>query len=122
MTEFRSKYTGRYSGIGKLFTKPGVQRACKDAAVKMKGIAESMSPVGDPADGDEHPGLYKSSFDVVPIWKNVPFRGRPKTRAGARLINTAPHAWRVEHGDGRVPRYAVMQRTIDAMKAAHRGA
>ncbi|MFF3312461.1 hypothetical protein [Streptomyces sp. NPDC002952] len=120
MTQFRSKYTGRYSGIGKFFTKPSVQRACRDAAVRMKGIAETMSPVGDPADGDRHPGRYKASFDVVPLYKNVPWRGRPKMRAGARLINTSPEAWRVEHGDGRVPRYAVLQRTIDAAKAAHR--
>jgi hypothetical protein len=118
---YRSKYHGRYSGIGKLFQRPGVQRACRKAAVEMKGIAESISPVGDPADGDHHPGMYRDSFDVVPLFKNVPFRGKPRMRAGARLINTAPHAWRVEYGDGRVPRYAVMQRAIDTMKAAHSG-
>lgn len=116
---YRSTYTGRYQGIGRLFMRPGIQRACRDAAVRMKGIAEPLSPVGKEADGDRHPGLYKRSFDVIPIVKNVPFKGRPKLRAGARLINTAPHAWRVEKGDGRVPRYAVMQRAMDAMKAAH---
>lgn len=118
---YRSKYTGRYSGIGRLFMKPGIQRACRDAAVTMKGIAESTSPTGSPADGDRHPGEYRRSFDVVPVVKNVPFRGKPRLRAGARLINTAPHAWRVEHGDGRVPRYAVLSKTLDTMKAAHRG-
>ncbi|MFD5161051.1 hypothetical protein ACFWMJ_23730 [Streptomyces hawaiiensis] len=119
MTTFRSKYTGRYTGIGKIFTSPGVQRACRKAAVELKGIAEGTSPVGDPEE-DRHPGLYARSFDVVPIYKNIPFRGKPKMRAGARLVNTAPHAWRVEKGDGRVSRYAVMQRAIDTMKAAHR--
>lgn len=120
-SQFRSKYTGRYSGIGRMLQRPGVQRACRDAAVEMKGIAEGIAPVGNPADGDRHPGAYKASFDVVPLWKNVPFRGKPRFRAGARLINTAAHAWRVEKGDGRVPRYAVMQRSIDAMKAGHSG-
>ncbi|MFE0326335.1 hypothetical protein ACFW08_05900 [Streptomyces sp. NPDC058960] len=115
-----SKYTGRYSGIGKLFQRPGIQRACRRAAVEMKAVAEAGSPVGSPADGDRHPGEYRASFDVVPVFKNIPFRGKPRMRAGARLINTAPHAWRVEHGDGRVPRYAVLQRAIDTMKAAHR--
>lgn len=120
-SSFRSTYTGRYSGIGRLFQRPGVQRACRTAAVGMMHIAEGIAPVGSPADGDRHPGQYKSSFDVVPLWKNVPFKGRPRMRAGARLINSAPHAWRVERGDGRVPRYAVMARAIDAMKAGHSG-
>jgi hypothetical protein len=117
---YRSTYTGRYTGIGKLFTRPGVQLACRKAAVEMKGIAEGMAPHGDPADGDRHPGLYAASFDVVPVWRNIKWKGQSRWRAGARLINTSSHAWRVEHGDGRVPRYAVLQRTIDAKKGAHR--
>jgi hypothetical protein len=116
---YRSKYTGNFRGIGKIFMKPGVQRACRTAAVELKSISEGAAPVGDPEE-DRHPGLYARSFDVVPIVKNVRFKGRPKLRAGARLINTAPHAWRVEKGDGRVPRYAIMQRAIDTMKAANR--
>ncbi|WP_432158645.1 hypothetical protein [Streptomyces sp. bgisy153] len=115
-----SKYTGNYRGIGKLFTRPGIQRACRNAAVDMKHLAESLAPHGDPADGDRHSGLYASSFDVVPVWRNIKWKGQSRWRASARLINTAPYAWRVEHGDGRVPRYAVLQRTIDAAKAAHR--
>ncbi|MFJ6636566.1 hypothetical protein ACIQMR_35160 [Streptomyces sp. NPDC091376] len=115
MAQFRSKYTGRYSGIGSMLQRPGMQRACKDAAIKLMGLAEGVSPTGDPEE-DRHPGLYRASFDVVPIYKNVPFRGKPRIRPGARLINTAPHAWRVEKGDGRVPRYAPMQRAIDALK------
>jgi hypothetical protein len=90
------------------------------AALKIQAEAQALAPVGDPTE-DRHPGLYKASFVVIPIFKNVPFRGRPRQRAGARVINTAPHAWRVEHGDGRVPRYAPLQTAIDALKAAHRG-
>ncbi|MGW1269688.1 hypothetical protein [Streptomyces sp. NPDC002491] len=104
-----------------MFMRPGIQRACRDAAVAMKAVAEAGSPEGNPEDGDHHPGLYRSSFDVVPVVRNIKWKGRPKLRAGARLINVAPHAWRVEHGDGRVQRYAVMARAIDTMKAAHRG-
>jgi hypothetical protein len=77
--------------------------------------AEGTSPVGDPEE-DRHPGLYKASFHVVPIYKNVPWRGQSRIRPGARVVNVAPHAWRVEHGDGRVPRYAPLQRAIDALK------
>lgn len=120
MTQFRSKYTGRYNGIGRMLQRPWLQRPCKNAAVKMKSYAEAVSPTGDPAE-DSHPGLYRASFDVLPIYKNVPFRGKPRMRPGARLINTAPHAWRVEKGDGRVPRYAPLQKAMDAAKAAHSG-
>jgi hypothetical protein len=84
----------------------------------MKGIAEAGSPVGNPRN-DPHAGRYKASFDVVPIFKNVPFRGKPRMRAGARLINTSPEATIVEHGNGRTPRYAVLSKTLDSMKASH---
>ncbi|MFF3142157.1 hypothetical protein ACFVRU_10605 [Streptomyces sp. NPDC057927] len=116
---YRSTYQGRYSGIGTMLQRPWIQRACRKAAVEMKGFAESISPVGDPQT-DPHPGRYKAAFDVVPVYKNVPFRGKPRMRAGARLINTSPEARIVEHGNGRTPRYAVLSKSIDAMKAAHR--
>ncbi|MEU0858416.1 hypothetical protein ABZ352_23700 [Streptomyces griseofuscus] len=115
---YRSKYTGRYSGIGKLLQRPGVQRACRDAAVKIKALAEARAPVGNPQN-DPHAGRYAASFDVVPIFKNVPFRGRPRMRAGARLINTAPEARIVEYGIGSTPRYAVLSKSLDDLKGAH---
>jgi hypothetical protein len=114
-----TRYVGSFRGIGRMLQRPGMQLACRKAVVEMKGIAEASSPHGDPADGDRHPGLYARSFDVVPIYKDVRWRGQPHRRPGARLINTADHAWRVEHGDGRVPRYAVLSRAMDAMKAVH---
>ncbi|WP_405620228.1 hypothetical protein [Streptomyces sp. NBC_00076] len=92
----------------------------RQSAIAMKGIAESLSPVGDPAGGDQHPGQYKGSFDVVPLWKNIPFQGKPRMRAGARLINTSPHARIVEHGNSKTPRHATLSKSIDVMKAAHR--
>ncbi|MEO3974371.1 hypothetical protein [Streptomyces sp. CAU 1734] len=116
----RSKYYGRYTGIGAMLQRPWLQPPCNSAADKLKVLAEGFSPVGDPVE-DSHPGLYKASFAVVPIIKNVPFKGRPRMRPGARLLNTARHAWRVERGDGRVPRYAPMQRAIDALKAVSGG-
>lgn len=117
---YRSTYTGRYAGMGRMLQKPWLQRACRGVGVDLMHAAQAVSPVGDPLE-DKHPGLYKSSFDVVPLWKNVPFRGKPRMRAGARVINDAPHAWRVERGDGRVQRYAPFQKAIDELKAAHHG-
>ncbi|MCY0926215.1 hypothetical protein OTB20_08350 [Streptomyces sp. H27-H1] len=117
---YRSKYHGRYSGIGAMLSKPWMHAPCRTAGLKLMAEAQAVSPVGDPTE-DRHPGLYKASFVVEPLNKNVPFRGKPRIRAGARVMNVAPHAWRVEHGDGRVPRYAPLQKAIDALKAAHGG-
>jgi hypothetical protein len=117
---YRSKYNGRYNGMGQMLTRPWLQTPCKNAAVKIMAEAQTVSPTGDPEE-DRHPGLYRASFDVEPIIKNVPFRGKPRLRPSARVINTAKHAWRVEHGDGRVPRYAPLQKALDAVKASHSG-
>ncbi|MEV4971959.1 hypothetical protein [Streptomyces scopuliridis] len=115
---YRSKYTGRYSGMGQMLTMPWLQAPCLAAANEIKAVAVSIAPVGDPAE-DRHPGLYKASFTVVPHTKNVPFRGKPRMRAGARLLNTAPHAAIVEFGNGRTPRYAVLSRAREIVEAAH---
>ncbi|MFD0276172.1 hypothetical protein ACFVHB_20025 [Kitasatospora sp. NPDC127111] len=115
MARHRSTYTGRYNGIGRLLQNPGVQRATAQAAQRMQRIAEFLSPVGDPAT-DPHPGQYQNSFAVVPVTKNVPFRGKPRLRAGSRLINTARYARDVEYGNGKVQRYAVLRTALDAAR------
>lgn len=119
MAQFRSKYTGRYSGIGAMLSRPWIQAACVSTAEKLQAIAEGNSPTGNAA-SDPHPGQYRASFIVVPHTRNVPFRGKPRMRAGARLINTASHASIVERGNGKTPRYAVLSKSIDDLKGAHR--
>jgi hypothetical protein len=120
VAQYRSKYRGRYVGIGSMLRRPWLQRPCLEAAETLQSEAQNVSPVGDPEE-DRHPGLYRASFEVQPITKSVKFRGRPSQRHGARLVNKASHAWRVEHGDGRVPRYAPLQKAIDAVKAVNGG-
>jgi hypothetical protein len=115
---YRSKYTGKYAGLGRMVSRPWLAKPCRDACVKIMHVAQATAPVGDPAE-DKHPGWYKRSFDVMPINRNVPFRGQPRQRFGAQVVNTAPHAWRVETGDGRVPRYAILTKAIDTVKGAH---
>lgn len=109
---YRSKYHGRYSGIGTMLSRPWLQAPCIAAAEKLKTIAEGRSP--------RETGEYSRSFKVVPIAKNVPFRGKPRIRSGARLVNTSDHAWIVEYGNGRTPRHLVLWKSIDDLKAAHR--
>lgn len=117
---YRSKYVGKYAGLGRMVSRPWLAKPCRDAAVKIMHAAQAVSPTGDPEE-DRHPGLYRASFSVEPINKNVPFRGQPRQRFGAQVVNSAGHAWRVEHGDGRVPRYAPLRTALDAVKAVHGG-
>ncbi|MFE9828492.1 hypothetical protein ACFYPK_07480 [Streptomyces halstedii] len=119
MATFRSRYRGNFNGIGKLLRMPGVQLACRAAALEIKEVAEMHAPVGDPAK-DRHAGLYKRSFDVVPVETDVPWRGTPRIRAGARVINTAPHAWVVEYGNGQTPRYAPFQKALGDVSSRFR--
>ncbi|MFD9442161.1 hypothetical protein [Streptomyces sp. NPDC060001] len=109
---YRSQYHGRYSGIGAMLSRPWLQAKCVSTAGRMKTVAEGRSP--------RETGRYAESFSVVPVMLNVPFRGKPRLRAGARLVNTSDHASIVEWGNGRTPRYAVLSKTIDDLKAAHR--
>lgn len=109
----RPTYRGRYSGIGAMFQRPWMQRAVRKTAVEMKAAAEATSP--------RETGEYSRSFDVVPVFLNIPFKGKPRMRAGARLVNTSDHARHVEYGNGNTPRYAVLHKTVDEFKAAHRG-
>lgn len=106
-------YRGRYSGIGSMFQRPWLQRAVRKVAVDMKGVAEGRSP--------RETGDYSTSFDVLPVFLNIPFQGKPRMRAGARLVNHSDHAQHVEYGNGKTPRYAVIHKTVDEFKAAHRG-
>lgn len=109
---YRSKYHGRYSGIGAMLSRPWIQAACVAKAEELKTVAEGRSP--------RDTGEYARSFHVVPIMKNVPFRGQPRIRASARLINDSDHAPIVERGNGRTPRYAVLSKSIDDLKAVNR--
>lgn len=116
---YKSTYTGRYNGIGAMLGRQWLHPPCIRAARDIQAAAEARAPVGDPNE-DDHPGLYKASFLIVKTKKDVPFRGKPRLRAGAQLVNVAPHARIVEYGNSKTPRYAVLRLAIDAVKAAHR--
>lgn len=117
---YRSKYSGRYSGLGTMVSRPWLAKPCRDAAVKIMHEAQAVSPVGDP-DEDRHPGLYRSSFSIESVFKNIPFRGKPRLRHGAMVVNSAPHAKAVEYGDWNVPRYAPLTKAYLAVTAVNRG-
>ncbi|WP_327379448.1 hypothetical protein [Streptomyces sp. NBC_01212] len=114
----RSKYVGKYNGLGRMVGRPWMAKPCRDAAVKMMQAAEGFSPTGDP-EHDPHPGLYRASFSIEPVYRNIPFRGKPRMRHGAMVVNAAPHAKAVEYGDWNIPRYAPLTKAFMAALAAN---
>ncbi|MEU1074294.1 MULTISPECIES: HK97 gp10 family phage protein [unclassified Streptomyces] len=115
---YRSRYVGRFNGIGRMLTRPWLHVPCLAAAEKIMSAAQQHAPVGDP-DADPHPGLYRDSFEVHTHVKNAPFHGKPALRAGAIVVNTASYARSVEYGNGKVPRYNVFRKAIDDVKGSH---
>jgi hypothetical protein len=92
-------------GVGQLLRSPEMEAEVRRRAEVIKGVAESIAPVGGP--GDIHRGLYKASFRVTSTRRG----GILRDRAVAYVTNTAPYARWVEYGNGRlVPAHHVMLR------------
>ena len=115
-----SYYKGNFQGIGRMLQQPGIRLAVIRAAADMLPIAVNEAPTGDP-ETDPHPGLYRRSFRVEYGEKPIKFHGVSRPRPYGRLVNTTPYAIEVEHGSSRVPRHAVLRKTLDIARAAHHG-
>jgi hypothetical protein len=100
-----AKFKMRNAGVGELLRSPGVQAEMLRRANVIKGIAESISPVGDAA-RDPHPGQYKASWRTSSRARG----GQRKNRATATVWNFAPHARFVEYGTERVHAHHVLLR------------
>lgn len=116
-----SYYRGNFQGIGRMLQQPGIRKALEDKANEMRPVAVGISPVGDPRT-DPHSGEYRDSWTVVTGDKRVKFHGVSRPRPYARLLNTSTHAVDVEYGTIRVPRHAVLRKTLDIFKAANNAA
>lgn len=92
-------------GVGQLLKSNLVRDEMRRRAEVIKGVAESIAPVGGA--GDPHPGEYKQSFRVTTTSRG----GFHRDRAVAYVTNTAPYARIVEYGGGYgVPAHHVMLR------------
>ncbi|WP_407563312.1 HK97 gp10 family phage protein [Streptomyces sp. 184] len=100
-----AKFRMSRRGVGQLLKSPMVEAEMLRRAHVIKGVAESISPVGDPAH-DPHPGLYKASWHVTSTRRG----GRRRDRATATVYNTAPHGGIVEVGTERIPGRHVLLR------------
>jgi hypothetical protein len=106
--------------MGSMLKRPWMLQAVLPTAHRALGVAQALSPTGDPAQ-DPHPGEYRASFGVEYGLKSIKFLGRPGRRQVATLVNRSNHAGIVEYGNSKTPEYRVLRATIDAMKAAHGG-
>lgn len=99
-------------GIGQLLRSQMMQTEMLRRAERIKTVAESIAPVGGPA--DPHPGLYKASFYTDSTSRG----GRNRDRAVAYVMNGSHYARWVEYGTDRVHAHHVLLR---AALAAGRG-
>jgi hypothetical protein len=101
-----TEYTPNHAGMEEFLNSEMLLGLVERVAEVIKGRAITMSPVGTLAEGDEHPGLYISSFKI----RSHRFGGIHKDRAEAVVYNDAPDALWVEYGHyGREP-YHVLTR------------
>lgn len=107
MAEARFKMSRR--GVGQLLRSKPVEAEMLRRAEVIKGVAESISPVGEAA-WDPHPGLYAESWHVTSHSR----AGRHRDRAVAVVWNSAPYARWVEYGTERVRAHHVLLRAATA--------
>ncbi len=93
------------------------------AEQKALPYAISISPVGRAADGDQHPGQYRSSWAVEIARVVAGPEGYPMLRAAGVLINRAKHATHVELGTSRTKGigHHVLRRTLEYLDATSAG-
>ena len=101
-----TEYTPDQAGMLEFLNSSMLEDLVRNVAEVIKGRAITMSPVGTALEGDEHPGLYISSFKI----RTQRFGGIHRDRAEAILYNDATDAVWVEYGHyGREP-YHILQR------------
>jgi hypothetical protein len=93
------RYKPDYAGLGRLMNGPEMQAMLRRVAERGVPFAVSVSP--------ERTGEYKASFRVE-VRSHGGVHG---DRAEAKIVNSSPHAARVEWQDG----FHVLNRTAQAL-------
>jgi hypothetical protein len=104
-------YNPNHKGMREFLNSSAMVKLVGDAAEVIKIRAIALAPVGTIAEGDEHPGLYISSFRI----RTHRFGGVNKDRAEAIVYNDAPDAVYVEYGHfGREPYHVMLRAAREA--------
>jgi len=97
-------------GVGQMLNSPMIAAEMLRRAEVIKGVAESISPVGGP--GDPHPGQYKQSW-YAKVERKAVGRSRKKRPVGV-VGNKAYYARWVEFGTEKVHAHHVLLRAAQA--------
>lgn len=102
-------YKPSYQGTSELMNGPEMQEMLRQVALKGMAYAQSIAPVRkEEWQTPTHPGgEYKASFEVQ-VRSHGGVHG---DRAEAKIVNTSPHAARVEWED----RYHTLNRTAEQL-------
>jgi len=95
------RYKPSYGGLGALMNGPEMQEMLRKVAEKGLAYAQSISP--------DRTGEYRASFGVE-VRSHGGIHG---DRAEAKIVNSSPHAARVEWEDN----YHVLNRTAEALRS-----
>lgn len=90
-----------------LRTSPELRAFLEGLGKKGVGFAQGIAPVGNPA-RDKHSGAYRDGLN----YQIHQGKSRMSLRIGAR----DPKSWWVEFGTAKMPKYAVLRRTLDFLR------
>ena len=106
-----TSYTPDQAGMSEFLNSRMLRDVVVDSADKILARAIALSPVGSLTEGDEHPGLYISSWKI----RDHKFGGIHNDRVEAIVYNDSIDAFWVEFGHyGREP-YHVLRRAAGWM-------
>ena len=108
-------FTPDYVAIGVwLRTSPEIRLHLEDLGRKGVAYARSIAPVGTRTTKDTHPGQYRDSIRFVVVVG--------KSRMSLRIVSDDYTAWWQEYGSKKIPRRAVLRRTLDFLASGHASA
>lgn len=105
-------FTMNYAEVGLfLRTNPELRKYLEDLGRKGVEYARSIAPVGSRITRHTSPGQYRDSlrYEVT----------AGKTRMTLRIVSDDFTAWWQEYGSKKVPRRAVLRRTLDYLATGH---
>jgi hypothetical protein len=106
-----SSYTPDHTAIGLWLNSGDMLALVEEVGLDIMARAVAKSPVGTEAEGDDHPGLYISSWKI----RTQTYGGATHDRAEAIVYNDAPDALYVEFGDyGREPYHVLLRAALEA--------
>jgi hypothetical protein len=84
-----TKYNASYEGIGEMLRMPGLRADIAARGQRVLDAAIAAAPVGNAAEGDEHPGQFKASMRLH-VHDRVDSNGKG-TRVVADVVSDDPH-------------------------------